>query len=595
LDLLSSRLFWKVFAVYAVLTLVAATVLVAVLSSRQRDIVIQRVEQRLHDSAVLLRDDMSDVFQHGPGADLQATLKRLGEQTGTRMTLVANDGTVMGDSIEDPAVMENHRNREELLQARTNEFGVSQRPSPTLGIPMMYVALRVGQRESPAGFARVAMPLESVHAQVTSVRRLILVTAFLVSLVALTLTCIVVGRIIQPLATLTQAAKAIADGDIQQEVDIRSRDELGTLAESFNLMSRQLSSRINELDQKGREFAENNARLEAVLGGMIEGVVAVDGGERILFANRAAHALLEFATRDFAGRPIWEAVRNPKIQGVVRKALETRPHERIELELPRTQSIVQLSATRLPGDPCPGVILVLYDVTELRRLENIRQQFVSNVSHELKTPLTSIKAYTETLLGGAIDDPDHNREFLRRIEEQAERLHSLILDLLRLARIESGEDAFVLAAVSLGEMVDSCAEEHAGNAESKQLTLQTQPAPLAVNVLADAEGLRTILDNLIANAINYTPAGGQVKIRWYAEESMALLEVTDTGVGIAAEHQSRIFERFYRVDQARSRELGGTGLGLSIVKHLAREFGGSIEVASQLGKGSTFTVRLPLA
>ncbi|MDA1054632.1 MAG: ATP-binding protein [Planctomycetota bacterium] len=593
--MLSSRLFWKIFAVYAVLTLVSATVLVAILSSRQRDIVVQRARQRLHDSAVLLRDDMADVFQSGPGAELQAKLKRLGEQTGTRMTLVAADGTVLGDSDENPAVMENHRNREELLQARTNEFGVSQRPSPTLGIPMMYVALRVGERESPAGFVRMAMPMESLHAQVTSVQRLILVTAIMVSLAALTLTYIVVGRIIRPLATLTQAARSIAGGDIQQEVDLRSRDELGTLAESFNLMSRQLASRINELDQKGREFAENSERLEAVLGGMIEGVLAVDGGQRILFANRAAHALLEFATRDVVGRPIWEAVRNPMIQEVVRKALETRPHERIELELPRSQSIVQLSATRLPGDPCPGVILVLYDVTELRRLENIRQQFVANVSHELKTPLTSIKAYTETLLGGAIDDPEHNREFLRRIEEQAERLHSLILDLLRLARIESGADAFVLAAVSLGETVDSCAEEHAVVAESKQLTLNIQPAPSAISVLADAEGLRTILDNLVENAINYTPAGGQVEIRWCAEESMALLEVTDTGVGIAAEHQARIFERFYRVDKARSRELGGTGLGLSIVKHLALEFGGNVEVASELGKGSTFTVRLPLA
>ena len=410
---MSSRLFWKIFAAYAALTLVSAMVLVAVLSSRQQDIVVERVEQRLHDSAVLLRDDMADVFQNGPGAELQDTLKRLGEQTGTRMTLVAEDGTVLGDSVENPAVMDNHRNREELLQARTNEFGVSQRPSPTLGIPMMYVALRVGERESPAGFVRVAMPMESVHAQVTSVQWLIMVTAILVSLAALSFTYMIVGRIIRPLATLTQAAKSIAGGEIQQEVDVPSRDELGTLAESFNSMSRQLSARINELDRKGRDFAENSERLEAVLGGMIEGVLAVDGDERILFANRAAHSLLEFATPDVVGRPIWEAVRNPTIQEVVRKALETRAQNRIELELPRTQSIVELSATCLPGEPCPGVILVLYDVTELRRLENIRQQFVSNVSHELKTPLTSIQAYTETLLGGAIDDPAHNREFLR--------------------------------------------------------------------------------------------------------------------------------------------------------------------------------------
>ena len=592
---MSSPLFWKIFAASVVPTLVSTTVLTWILSTRQRDLVIASVQRRMHDSAVLLRHDLADVFQDEAGPELQATLKRLGARTGTRMTLVDEDGTVRGDSVQDPAVMENHRNRDELLQARTNELGVSQRPSPTLGIPMMYLALRVGQRESPVGFVRVAVPMESVHAEVVSVQRLILGTAVMVSLVGLMFTYIIVGHIIRPLLTLTQAAKSIAGGQIQQEVDVRSRDELGALAESFNLMSRQLAARIEELSQKGREFAENSERLEAILAGMIEGVLVVDGNSRILFANRTAHALLEFATPDVVGRPIWEAVRNSTIQEMVQGTLETQGQRRVELELSRTQSIVELSATRLPGDPSPGVILVLYDVSELRQLENIRQQFVSNASHELKTPLTSIQAYTETLLAGAVDDPQHNREFLRRIEEQADRLHSLVIDLLRLARIEAGEDAFLLADVSLGEAVDACIDGHLSAADAKQLTLRTEHPQAAISVLADAEGLRTILDNLVKNAINYTPERGQVEIRWSTENSMALVEIQDTGVGIAADHRARIFERFYRVDAARSRELGGTGLGLSIVKHLVLEFGGSIELASELGKGSTFSVRLPLA
>ncbi len=577
------------------LTLVSATVLVSVLSKRQQDIVAQRVTQQLHDSAVLLRDDMADVFQEGPDGELQATLKRLGEMTSSRMTLLTKDGLVLGDSIENPSEMESQGSRLEISRARTNEFGVARRLNPAVGIPMMYVALRVGARENPVGFVRVGMSMESVHSQVASMQRLILITAALVSLAAIMFTYIVVGRIIRPLATLTQAAKLIAGGSIQQEVEVSSRDELGVLAESFNSMSRQLAARIDELQRKSEELASHGERLETVLGGMVEGVLAVDRDQRILFANRAAHGLLEFATHDVEGRPIWEAVRNPAIQELVRKSLETSTQDRVELELARTQSIVELSATRLPGEPCPGVILVLYDVTELRRLENIRQQFVSNVSHELKTPLTAIQAYAETLLGGAIDDPEHNRQFLRRIEEQADRLHALILDLLRLARIESGENAFALTAVSLGEAAEACVEEHQAIAETKQLTLTTQPASSPICVFADAEALRTILDNLIENAINYTPAGGQVQVRWRMENSQALLEVQDTGVGIAEEHRTRIFERFYRADNARSRQLGGTGLGLSIVKHLALEFGGGIEIASELGKGSTFTVRLPLA
>lgn len=599
--MLSSRLFWKLFAPFAGLTLVSAAVLVVILSDHGREIVIARVQERLLDSAVILRDAMvlepdseSPAFQRPP-SELQATLKRLGRQTGTRMTIVAEDGTVLGDSDEDPDVMDNHRDREELLDARSEGIGVSQRPSPTLSIPMMYVAVRVGPPEKPEGFVRIAMSMTSVDRQVASLRRLILGTAAVVSLAVLAVTYVFVGRIVRPLATLTGAARAISEGDLEQEVGVPGRDEVGTLAEAFNSMSRQLAARIGELREQGRALAENNERLQTVLEGMIEGVLAVDERERVLFANHAAGALLEFTTPDVVGRPIWEAVRNPTIQQVVREALCTPQQQRLELKLPRTQSVVELFAARLPGEPCPGIVLVMYDVTELRRLENIRQQFVSNVSHELKTPLTSIQAYTETLAAGAIDDPQHNREFLGRIEEQADRLHALILDLLRLARIESGADVFEVQPVRVAEVVHACANQQAKVAETKGIRLTTHPPASPVTVLADAEGLQTIVENLIENAILYTLEGGEVDVRWRAENSTALLEVQDTGVGIAREHQSRIFERFYRADRARSRELGGTGLGLSIVKHLVQEFGGSVEVASELGKGSTFTVRLPLA
>jgi len=593
--MLSSRLFWKIFAAYAVLTMISTSMLVAILNSRQRAIVEERVELRLRDSAVLLRDEITDVFEEGPSPALQLRLKRLGDQTDSRLTLVDNDGIVIGDSVEDPAEMENHRSRAELMQARTQEFGVSQRPSPTLGIPMMYVAMRVDHQQQTIGFVRVAITLEDLRDQMASVQRVILLTAVFVSLVGLALTYVVVGRIIRPLSTLTEAATAIAEGDVQQEVFITRQDELGTLADAFNSMSRELSNRISELDQTGKKFAENSERLEAVLGGMVEGVLAVDANEKILFANRAAHLLLELAPQEVVGGPIWETVRSPLILEVVRNALEDQVQKRVELELPRTQAIVELSATRLPGNPCPGIILVLYDVTELRRLETMRQQFVSNVSHELKTPLASIQAYAETLLEGAIDDPEHNRKFVKRIDEQSERLHALILDLLRLARLESDEDAFVLTDVSLRKATETCLCEHADFAAAKGVSLNANPEPQDAIVLADEEGLRTILDNLVENAVNYTPAGGQISVQWSCNETMAQLKVADTGVGIAEEDQARIFERFYRVDKARSREVGGTGLGLSIVKHLALEFGGSVEIFSEVSKGTTFTVHLPLA
>ena len=589
----TSRLFWKIFAVYAVLTLISAAVLVTILSARQRDVVVELVEERLHSTAVMFKDDMKHVFQEPKDEKLQEKVRNLGKTTGIRLTLVDEAGIVWADSEEDPEMMDNHKNRDELLQARSKEYGVTQRYSSTLSKQMMYVALRIGDQKTPDGFVRVATPMELVKTQVLSVQQVIWVTVVIVSLLAIFVTYFVVGRMIRPLATLTEAAKSIASGEIEQEVEVDSKDEIGTLAESFNFMSNELAHRISELDRTGTEFAENSERLEAVLGGMREGVLAVDGNETLLFANRAALELFEFGDTDAIGSPLWESVRSPIIHEVVENALANKPSKRVEIEFARTQSTVEITATRLAGEPCPGLILVLHDVTELRRLENVRQQFVSNVSHELKTPLTSIQAYTETLLEGAIDEPEHNRKFLTRISDQADRLHQLIQDLLRLARVEAREDAFVLTEVPVKKVVDYCVSQHTALAEQKRVAIVVQDPPQEVSVYADAEGFRTILDNLVKNAIIYTPEAGDVEIKWVAQDAKVILEVSDTGVGISEEHLPRIFERFYRVDKARSRELGGTGLGLSIVKHLVNEFNGTVEVTSSIGKGTSFLVSLP--
>jgi two-component system phosphate regulon sensor histidine kinase PhoR len=243
----------------------------------------------------------------------------------------------------------------------------------------------------------------------------------------------------------------------------------------------------------------------------------------------------------------------------------------------------------------PGVVVVLRDVSEVKRLEQMRQQFIANVSHELKTPLSSIKAYAETLLGGALKDPVHAQRFLERIDEQANRLHQLIMDMLSLARIESSQAPLELAIVPLGRVVQRTLADHERQAASKQVTLENRFADAPILVRADEEALRQILNNLIDNAVKYTPVGGCVSVAGRVDGGVVLCEVTDTGPGIAAEHHGRLFERFYRVDKARSRELGGTGLGLAIVKHLTQAMGGSVEISSQVGQGSTFTVRLPSA
>jgi two-component system phosphate regulon sensor histidine kinase PhoR len=329
---------------------------------------------------------------------------------------------------------------------------------------------------------------------------------------------------------------------------------------------------------------------------MVEGVVSLDAQQRILFANERAARLLDFPQQQAVGRRFWEVVRHRRLHEIVSAALAGPEPIREELDWPGP--IVRhlaLYAARRPGGPAEGAVLVLHDTSDLRRLESVRQEFVANVSHELKTPLSVIKVCVETLLTGAADEPEHRNQFLEQIDEQADRLHALILDLLSLARIESGAEALDFEAVPLGPAVHDCLERHHSRAEAKQQRLEACPPANgdAVNAWADGEALDTILDNLVDNAIKYTPPGGQIRVRWQDDGSHVCLEVEDSGIGIPERDLPRVFERFYRVDKARSRELGGTGLGLSIVKHLTQTMLGSVGVRSTVGRGTTFSVRLP--
>lgn len=394
-------------------------------------------------------------------------------------------------------------------------------------------------------------------------------------------------RIVSPLQELAVEAEQIAAGDYGRRVFAGRRDELGILARSFNHTSERLAAQFARLDEDRQE-------LRAVLSSMVEGVVAVDKGQNILFANERAAQLLEFDSRTAVGRRLWEVARHRAVQDVVESALSAGQGRHQELDWPTPQArTLHLYAGPLPGSPPRGAVLVLHDTTELRRLERVRQEFVANVSHELKTPLAVIKANVETLLDGAVDDVDHRDTFLQRINEQADHLNALIMDLISLARIEAGTETFVFQDVDVAEVVDISLQRHRTLAESKRQSVETVAPEPRMHIWADEEALLQIVDNLVDNAIKYTPEGGDIRVRWWGEEEWVLIEVRDNGVGIPRHELPRVFERFYRVDKARSRELGGTGLGLSIVKHLVQAMQGSIRAESEVGKGSAFTVRLP--
>lgn len=343
----------------------------------------------------------------------------------------------------------------------------------------------------------------------------------------------------------------------------------------------------------GQTASPDSALLATVLETMIEGVMVADTREHLVYANPAARTLLEIPDRAGAGRPLLEAVRSRGIETTMQRALTTGRTHHSELELPRKERTVAVTASPLAG-AAGGVVLVLHDVTDLRRLERVRREFVSNVSHELKTPLTHIQAYADTLAEGALNDPDHGRKFLDRIIEQAQRLQALISDLLQLARIESQEGQVDREPLALAAIAVRSVEEHqaAATGSGVALTIDCSDEPV---VLADAAGIQQIVDNLVDNALKYTPAGGNVRVTVATLNGWGTLEVSDTGVGISREDQLRVFERFYRVDRARTRAVGGTGLGLAIVKHLVQMYDGRIDLTSELGRGSRFTVRLPLA
>ena len=431
------------------------------------------------------------------------------------------------------------------------------------------------------------------QAGVSTLRWRMMVAVAVLLVLGLSLLAQLMHGLIVRLEELTRATELMSSGQQPERMVVESNDEMGQLVHAFNEMILNVETRSVELQANQQRVTRDNEQLATVLEAMVEGVIAVDPEERILLANTAAIQLLDLKAFNVVGRRTWESIRVPQIHELIRLTLnEQQEQHRMEFAVPWTESTVAVVASRLPGIPCPGAVLVFHDVTDLRRLENLRRDFVSNVSHELKTPLAAIAAYAETLLNGALEDGEFGRTFVGRIAEQSDRLNSLILDLLELARIESGEHILHVDAVDVNSILKASAEAHQAIAQSKQLTLETASNEDCLYGQADAEGLRTIADNLIGNAINYSRPGGSVYVRSRREGDWVVFEVQDNGVGIAKEFQTRIFERFFRVDRARSREVGGTGLGLSIVKHLCQLFGGNIKVTSQIGIGSTFTVHL---
>ncbi len=369
------------------------------------------------------------------------------------------------------------------------------------------------------------------------------------------------------------------------------RDRWGT---DWNTMAREICNAVNQLRLAHRTLDEHRNLLETVLGTMSEGVLVLDGERCVLFCNGAARQLLDARHREVLGRPLWEITRSQPLLDYLQQPLPVGSEFRQPIELTRQNVLLDVTASPFHLGAAIGMVIVMHDVTELRRLERSRRDFFNSVSHELKTPLTSIRCFAETLLDGGLEDLENNRGMVVQIETRADKLNDLIQDILRLARIEARFEKFELAPVRVTQVIRESVTDRQPVARARQVHVELVVDGQECTILGDASGLRSIVDNLINNAINYNRPNGNVRVGWSQQRGGVEIFVTDTGIGISQEDREHIFERFYRVDKARSATTGGTGLGLAIVKHLTAVFNGRIEVESELGQGSTFRVWFPL-
>ncbi len=528
-------------------------------------------------------------------ADLRSWTEWMG-RSGARVTLIDSAVHVLADSQHDPETMENHSNRPEIQQALASGEGESARHSATLGRDLVYHAVRYDQPGASPVIIRMALPLAPVEESVSELRRRIYVASLVVLLLGGMFSLFYFRMFAARIERLKDFSRRVAQGDFRPMSDDGPRDEIADLSDALNETAAWMDRTIRSLS------GERN-RSSAILRSMVEGVAVIDAQEKIVFCNRAFSEIWNLDSTAVEGRPVIEAVRNSDLLGLIRRALRGEEGLRSEIAMGIVQQrSFSVTATpvialedALAGDRPTGAVVVLHDVTELRRLERVRHDFVANVSHEFKTPLTAIQGFAETLLSGALEDPRNNRRFLEIIRDHATRLAVLTDDLLKLARIEAGKLEVQFGPVHLADVIERCTETSQLKATRKRIALEVDVPPNLPDVQGDASLLRDVIQNLVDNAVQYTPEGGRVRVSVSAGPREAIVSVEDTGIGIPLADQERIFERFYRVDAARSREAGGTGLGLSIARHIVEAHGGRLWVESEVGHGSKFSFSLSLA
>jgi two-component system, OmpR family, phosphate regulon sensor histidine kinase PhoR len=578
--------FWKVFGGTLAVVLLSALVIYSSVSSTLGERVEEESRIRVAQQAELVAELAFESWSLETRSASQDAMGRVAvDLQGSRVTLIEADGTVSFDSHEDPIVMDNHAQRAEVL----NPGKAVRRYSRTLGREMLYCASAVNVEGEPEFYARVAMATVDIEAQIGALRRAVRDGVLLAALASMLFAALFARRITGPLSRIAGLVDEVGMGRTARRLKVESADEVGQLARAVNEMADDLHGQIDRIEH-------DRSEREAILATIGDGLVALDSERRVLYINLPACELLGVSTGQVVGDPLLDLARHPILVDILNKCSESSEtvHSPGTFGAGEAERYVQLSATPLVEveGVGGGCVLVLRDVTELRRLESVRRDFVTNVSHELKTPLTAMRGYVEAVISDTDMDAELRESFLSKAHRNTHRLASIVTDLLSLSRLESDEREFVLESRDVSELFREAESEMADYAESRNIkVLLPEPEP-PIKVLVDTPAITLALTNLISNAIRYSAEGGEVKLSVCAAEGEVRLEVQDQGAGIPPAELDRIFERFYRVDKARSRSLGGTGLGLSIVRHVVNAHGGRIEVQSAPGEGSTFSIVL---
>ncbi|MDP6165191.1 MAG: ATP-binding protein [Gammaproteobacteria bacterium] len=583
-----SLIFIKLYAAFAVVVLFSISVLGLMVQRQIEEASLRDIRTNLDHQAYILQQTFA--FQD------QLHLQQLQQQVATisasieaRITLIDENGNVLADSEFDPQQMDNHNQRPEILQARRTGKGQSQRFSTTLNTTMQYVAVPSLGNANQLGYIRTALSTQSIAEEINYLRRVIIIATSLTAIIALFVGYWLAMSFAQPLRQMTLIANNYAQGRYQLRIPSHRRDEIGDLARSLNQMADISAQRFNTL-------ASERDLLETILKSMNEGVITVNNKGVIQHINVAASRMLRTNNEKSLGQSLQQIEDTQVLFNAWQKCLRAQSSHQQQIQL-RGYAFARhyrLHVTLLKESREGGAILVLQDITEVQRIDRMRADFVANASHELKTPITAIRGFAETLLEDSNIDPKLLRRFMRKIHSQSLRLSDLVSDLLALSRLESNDQAYD-TQVDLMTITKKVCTNLQAVAQNENINLKLHADNQPLKLYGDDKALAQLITNLVDNAIKYTPENGRVDVYLSQQDEEILFAVQDTGIGIAAIDQERIFERFYRVDKARSREVGGTGLGLAIVKHIVQSHQGHIRLNSTIEKGSRFEVRLPLS